>query len=374
MLYDTSHDDILSPGDDTKMHKRLTHYFAVLLFALGTLVLPQGASATGSTLNYGSLNIGCTNAPQTGNGTPATSDNFAGCTITVYRHNTSTLTGAYYNATGSVMTNPIVLKTASGTVTTSGTTVTWVSGSDFNTAAGAWIGQTININGAGYTITAVGGAETTITTAQTLPTLSTAVSYTVRPQISTVYLRDGQYDVCVSNALSTPVLQGTCNLGLDVNFGPLLTNAQKAQLTAAFTDASTTGLQAITGLSFAFNSTFTTPVSFHCALGYSEATAAAGVGFGVGVLTTAPTRLDAVHTTVYSAAGAQVAGPITNLTTTTPTAFSTVTPDSTVVYPAYIDGTVQLAGGGAATLQFYVQQGTAGDLVVVAAGSYCTIN
>lgn len=192
-------------------------------------------------------------------------------------------------------------------------------------------------------------------------------------QSVTFFVADGQYDVCVSNASSTPVLSSSCNYGLTIASGPLVTNGVKAALTSTFTSANASGLQAITGLSFTFPSTFASSVAFHCVIGYSEATPAAGASFGIAVLTTAPTRLDAVDTAFTSAAGAAVDGPITNLTTTTPTAFGTFTPGSTVVYPAYIDGLVQLAGGGAATLQFYVQQGTAADVIAIAPGSYCQL-
>ena len=192
-------------------------------------------------------------------------------------------------------------------------------------------------------------------------------------QTVTFFVADGQYDVCVNNSASTPVLQSSCNYGIVVNSGPLFTNGQKAALTSAFTSANASGLQAITGLAITFPSTFASSVAFHCALGYSEATPAAGASFGLAVLTTAPTRLDAVDTAFTSAAGASVVGPITNLASTTPTAFGTFTPGSTVIYPAYIDGVVQLAGGGAATLQVYVQQGTAADVIAVAPGSYCQV-
>jgi hypothetical protein len=352
--------------------KKLSVVLASLVILFGSLALPETAGATNLALNYGSLTIGCASGPQNGFVAPPTQDNFSGCTITVYNHGTSTLAGTYYNATGSVVTNPVNPKVAAGTVTTSGTTVTWVSGNDFVTT-GAWIGQTINIGGVGYTITAVGGAETTITVSQTLVTFSSATSYNVRPQASTIFLADGQYDVCVSNATSTPTLQSSCNYGLTVASGPLVTNGVKAALTSTFTDANASGLQLIPGLSFTFPSTFASSVVFHCALSYSEATPAAGAGFGVAVLTTAPTRLDADTVVYSSAAGASANAPITNLTTTTPTAGATVTPGSTVVYPAYIDGVAQLAGGGAATLQIYVQQGTAADVIAVAPGSYCQL-
>lgn len=277
---------------------------AVLLF--GSLSLPEISRA--NTTNYGSLTIGCVAGAQNGLVVPQTSATFAACTIAVYNHGTTTLAGVYSNATGSVVTNPIVVAAAT--------------------------------------------------------------------QTYQFFAADGQYDVCVYNASSTPVLQSSCNYGLTIFTGTALTgssNANKAVLLTAFTDANASGLQAITGLSFTFPSTFVGPVAFHCGLGYSEATPAAGVGFGLAVLTTAPTRVDAVQITGSAAAGTQISGPITNLTTTTPTAFGTVTPGSTVVYHGFIDGTAQLAGSGAATLQLYIQQGTAANVVVIAAGSYCVI-
>lgn len=147
----------------------------------------------------------------------------------------------------------------------------------------------------------------------------------------------------------------------------------RAQLTADFTDANSAALQVITGLSFAIPSTYVGNLSFHCGLAFSQATPVAGDQFGVALLTTAPTRLDAVALVATNVTTTQF-GPLTNLATTTPTAIVTFTAVPTTVLPAFIDGTVQVAGGGAATLQFYVLNGTAANVIVVRAGSFCTVN
>ncbi len=146
----------------------------------------------------------------------------------------------------------------------------------------------------------------------------------------------------------------------------------KAILTTDFTDANSAGLQVITGLSFTFPTSFVGNITFHCALSFSQATPVASDQFGLAVLTTAPTRADAValvgtNTTAFAT------GPLTNLTTTTPTAIITFTEVASSVMPAYLDGTVQLPGGGSQVLQFYVTNGTSANLIVVKAGSYCSV-
>jgi hypothetical protein len=63
-----------------------------------------------------------------------------------------------------------------GTVTTSSTTVTWVSGTQFVTG-GAWVGLTITINGVGYVISSVSSATSLTLTASA--GTQTAVAYSV---------------------------------------------------------------------------------------------------------------------------------------------------------------------------------------------------
>ena len=67
--------------------------------------------------------------------------------------------------------------TITGTVTTSSTTVTWVSGSTFVTGS-AWVGLTIAINGAVYTISSV-SSTTSLTLTASAGTQSSAVGYSV---------------------------------------------------------------------------------------------------------------------------------------------------------------------------------------------------
>jgi hypothetical protein len=145
----------------------------------------------------------------------------------------------------------------------------------------------------------------------------------------------------------------------------------KAQITSDFTDANSASLQAITGLGIAVVSTFTGPLSFHCGIRYSQATAVAGDQFGIASLTTAATRLDAGGL-VSTNATTVTQGFLDNLTTTTPTAIVTFTPAVTTELQATLDGTVQVAAGGS-VIQFYVLNGTAANVIVVKAGSYCTL-
>jgi hypothetical protein len=153
------------------------------------------------------------------------------------------------------------------------------------------------------------------------------------------------------------------------------TNNSKAVGTSDFTSANSAALQAITGLSFPLGSTAQV-FTFHCVLMYSQATNVAGDQFGVGVITTAPTNVNASGA-VYTNTGAASpvsTGVLNGLTTTTPTAVVTFQPAVTSVLRAELDGTIETAGGGAATFNPYVLNGTAADVIVVKRGSQCTIN
>jgi hypothetical protein len=61
------------------------------------------------------------------------------------------------------------------------------------------------------------------------------------------------------------------------------------------------------------------------------------------------------------------------LVTTTPTAVVTFQPAVTTVLGATLDGTLETAGGGAATFNVYVLNGTAANVIVIKRGSYCTL-
>jgi hypothetical protein len=149
------------------------------------------------------------------------------------------------------------------------------------------------------------------------------------------------------------------------------TNNTKAVGTSDFTSANSAALQAITGLSFPLGSTAQV-FTFHCALMYSQATNVAGDQFGVGVITTAPTNVNASGS-VYTNVTALQGGVLNGLATTTPTAVVTFQPAVTSILRAELDGTIETAGGGAATFNVYVLNGTAADVIVVKRGSYCTI-
>lgn len=166
---------------------------------------------------------------------------------------------------------------------------------------------------------------------------------------------------------------GTINAASAVFTGQVVT-ANKVLLTAAFTDANAAGLQVITGLSFALG-TVARNWSFHCSLTYSQATPAAGDQFGVASLTTSPTNLHAwAHViTTEGAVAVQTTGDSGNITNTTPTSIVTFTPVGAGIKQAEIDGSIETAGTTATTLQFYVTNGTAANVIAIARDSYCTI-
>lgn len=185
----------------------------------------------------------------------------------------------------------------------------------------------------------------------------------------------------IGRVLVTNASVGTNNIGVNAglvgggNGGGLnfnLISGNKASLAADFTDANSAALQVITGLAIPLP-TIAGSYSFHCQVSYTQATAVAGDQFGVAVLTTAPTRLDAFSIIATNATAVQQ-GLLNNLTTTTPTAVVTFTPAVTTQLVGYLDGTAVIPGGAASTLQIYVLNGTAANVIVVKAGSFCTIS
>lgn len=172
-----------------------------------------------------------------------------------------------------------------------------------------------------------------------------------------------------SGTLSAATISATSGV-----FTGNVVSANKVLLVAPFTDSNASGLQVITGLSFALG-TVARNWSFHCSLTYSEATPIAGDQFGVASLTTSPTNLHAwAHViTTEGATAAQTTGDSGNITNTTPTSIVTFTPVGTGVKQAEIDGSIETAGTTATTLQFYVTNGTAADVIVIARDSYCAI-
>ncbi len=142
------------------------------------------------------------------------------------------------------------------------------------------------------------------------------------------------------------------------------------RLASDFTDANSAGLQAITGLSFSLPSVAAN-YSYHCAVQYTQATPSANDQFGVASLTTAPTNLTMEGLVAQSGAVAVYAS--ATITNTTPTASVTFTPASAAILGAHFEGTIEAAGGGASTLQFYILNGTDADVITIKKDSYCVL-
>lgn len=150
-----------------------------------------------------------------------------------------------------------------------------------------------------------------------------------------------------------------------------------AILTSDFTDASSASLQNITGLSFTLPASFAQNIPIQCHYMWSQATNVSDQ-FGIQFNTNAPTRFDGYMVTTLAGPSAtsapQAYGVITNLTTTTATAFQTFTPTTTTVQYADITGTIQYPStAGSGTVQMMVQQSTAANVIKILAGSYCRL-
>ena len=147
-----------------------------------------------------------------------------------------------------------------------------------------------------------------------------------------------------------------------------------ARVTTDFTTANNTNLQTITGLTFNLPA-IALNYSFHCGLGYSQATGNAGVTFGVQAATVNPTNIFATDTTQISIGppSTYVSAVLPTLTTTTATGIVTGTPGATATnYTAQIDGTIENPTA-ANILNFNVGTATGADAVTVKRGSYCTL-
>lgn len=144
-----------------------------------------------------------------------------------------------------------------------------------------------------------------------------------------------------------------------------------ARVVSDFTTANNTSLQTITGLSWTFPAVAGN-YSFHCALLYSQATAAVADQFGIQVATNAPTNV-AASAVVYTSVSASAMGTLATLSTTTATAIATFTPSAiTTVWQATIDGTFELPAS-ANTVNIMVQTSNGADAVTVKRGSYCQL-
>ena len=116
-----------------------------------------------------------------------------------------------------------------------------------------------------------------------------------------------------------------------------------------------------------------TNYSLHCSILYSQALAAAGVGFAIQSATTAATRIDAWGSVFTTNTGTSAQGAVQNLTSTTATSIVSATPGvAGTIYQASLDGTIQV-GATAGTLNILVYTGNASDAITIYAGSYCAV-
>ena len=148
---------------------------------------------------------------------------------------------------------------------------------------------------------------------------------------------------------------------------------QVVALTSDFTSGSgTTALQTITGLSFVLQANLAQTVTFECNLSYSQATNVSDQ-FGIQAATFAPTRIDA-RGWMGTSTTATTFGALANLTTTTATAIVTATPTVTTTNGVILSGTIQNPSNASAqTINIMLSQATAADVIVVKAGSSCSV-
>jgi hypothetical protein len=164
----------------------------------------------------------------------------------------------------------------------------------------------------------------------------------------------------------------TLNSSTGISVVGFLRSGNTVRMTSDFTSANSAALQVITGLAFTLPATAAN-YSFHCAVGFTQATNVAGDQFGVASLTTAPTALQINLATVAQSINSVSFGVLSPIASTTPTQFTTFTPAITTLLGATWDGTIEVSGSGASTLQFYVLNGTAADVIVVKKDSFCTL-
>src|SRR5205085_801091 len=112
----------------------------------------------------------------------------------------------------------------------------------------------------------------------------------------------------------------------------------------------------------------------HCIFAYSQATAAVADAFGIQSATISPTNIMATGT-MWTCATAFTAGNLPTLTTTTATNVVSATPSAiTTIWNASMDALIENPSNASANvINIMVKTGTAGDVVTVKRGSFCTI-
>jgi hypothetical protein len=146
------------------------------------------------------------------------------------------------------------------------------------------------------------------------------------------------------------------------------------RVTADFTDASATTLQAITGLSFTFPANLALNAKIDCDILYNQTVGAVSDAWGVQDVTVAPTNVEATGFT-QTAATTWSEQQLLTLATTTATNIGTFTPSAiTTVWHAQLHSLVEHPSNASTSVfQIMVSQSTAADLMVIKRGSSCLV-
>lgn len=145
-------------------------------------------------------------------------------------------------------------------------------------------------------------------------------------------------------------------------------------VTADFTTAANTNLQAITGLTWTLPANIAQNIPIRCHFAYAQGTAVAAVSFGFQSVTVSPTQFNATGD-IYTSATAVTAGNLQGLNTTTATAIVTATPSAiTTIWNADIYGMLEYpSNASTSVINIMVKTATAGDAVTIKRGSYCSV-
>lgn len=147
------------------------------------------------------------------------------------------------------------------------------------------------------------------------------------------------------------------------------------RVTADFTDASSTALQAITGLGFTFPINSALNAKIDCDILYNQTVGAVADAWGVQDVTVAPTNVEATGVT-QTAATTWSEQQLLTLATTTATNIGTFTPSAiTTVWHARLHALVEHpSNASTSAFNIMVSQSTAADLMVIKRGSSCLVN
>lgn len=146
------------------------------------------------------------------------------------------------------------------------------------------------------------------------------------------------------------------------------------RVTTDFTDASSTALQAITGLGFTFPINSALNAKIDCDILYNQTVGAVADAWGVQDVTVAPTNVEATGVT-QTAATTWSEQQLLTLATTTATNIGTFTPSAiTTVWHARLHVLVEHpSNASTSAFNIMVSQSTAADLMVIKRGSSCLV-